>query len=68
MDWVIFKENGKFRATTECNFNARISDARAVYKLDDFETLVEVVEYFAKEMCIGRDGIAVGIIIDPSAL
>lgn len=68
MDWVIYKENGKFRATNEHNFNARISDARAVYKLDDFETLPEVVEYFAKYMCTSREGVKAGIIIDTSAL
>ena len=68
MYWVIYKENGKFRATDEHNFNARISDARAVRKLDDFETLSEVVEYFAKYMCVYPDGVKVGIIIDPSAL
>lgn len=68
MCWVIYKENGKFRATNEHNFNARISDARAVYKLDDFETLSEVVEYFAKYMCVSRDGVKVGIIVDTTSL
>ena len=68
MDWVIYKENGKFRATTEHNFNARISDARAVYNLDDFETLSDVVEYFEKYMCTSRKGVKVGIIVDTSAI
>lgn len=68
MDWVIYKENGKFRATNEHNFNARISDARAVYNLDDFKTLSEVVEYFEKYMCTSRKGVKVGIIVDTSAL
>lgn len=68
MYWVIYKENGKFRATREHNFNARISDARAVYKLDDFETLADMVDYFAAEMCVNNDGTKVGIIVDTSAL
>ena len=68
MYWVIYKENGKFRATNEHNFNALISDTRAVYNLDDFETLPEVVEYFAKYMCTSRKGVKVGIIVDISAL
>lgn len=68
MYWVIYKENGKFRATREHNFNTRISDATAVYRLDDFETLAEIVDYFATEISIYKDGTKVGIIVDTSAL
>lgn len=68
MYWVIYKKNGKFRATREHNFNARISDERAVYKLDEFETLEDVIEYFTENMCIECDGTAVGIILDTSVI
>ena len=68
MDWVIYKENGKFRATNEHNFNAQTSDAREVYNLDDFPGLPEFVEYFSEHMCTYRKGVKVGIVIDPSAL
>lgn len=68
MDWVIFKENDKFRATREHNFNAYILDPRAVYNLDDFEILADIVDYFATEMCVNTDGTKVGIIVDVSAL
>ena len=50
MNWVIYKECGKFRATTEANFYSYAMDARAVYKLDDFDTVEEVVHYFREYM------------------
>lgn len=64
MNWVIYKDCGKFRATVEPNFYANPMDARAVYKLDDFDRVAEVVDYFREYMVRRGEH----IVLDYSAL
>ena len=48
MKTVIYKSAGIYCTTTEANYNARISNARAVYKLSDFNSAQEIVDYYCK--------------------
>ena len=46
MKMVIYKANGIYCVTTEENYNARIQDARAIHRMQDFNSAEEVIEYF----------------------
>lgn len=43
---VIYKVGGIYYCTTEENYNARIQDARAIYKLETFDSAEEIIEYY----------------------
>lgn len=45
---VIYKLNGIYCVTTEANYNAHIRDARAIQKMQDFNSAEEIIEYFCK--------------------
>lgn len=45
---VIHKSNGIYYITTEANYNAHIRDARAIQKMQDFNSAEEIIEYFCK--------------------
>ena len=45
---VIYKSNGIYCVTTEANYNAHIRDARAIQKMQDFNSAEEIIEYFCK--------------------
>ena len=46
MKMVVYKSDGIYYVTTEENYNAPISNARAIHKMKDFESADEVIEYF----------------------
>ena len=46
MKLVIYKVEGIYYCTTEENYKARIQDARAIHKLDDFDSTEEIINYF----------------------
>ena len=46
MKMVIYKRNGVFYTTTEENYNAQIQDARAIHKMQDFNSAKEIIEYY----------------------
>ena len=48
MKMVIFTRYGEFYVTTEENYNARIVDARAIHKMQDFNSAEEIIEYYCK--------------------
>lgn len=48
MKIVVYKNADIYYATNEENYKARIQDARAIYKMDNFNSAEEVVEYFCK--------------------
>ena len=45
---VIYKSNGIYYITSEANYNARIQNARAIQKMQDFNSAEEIIEYFCK--------------------
>ena len=45
---VIYKLNDTYYVTTESNYNAYIRDARAIQKMQDFNSAEEIIEYFCK--------------------
>ena len=45
---VIYKANGVYCVTTEENYNARIANARAIHKMQDFNSAEEIVDYYCK--------------------
>ena len=46
MKMVIYKVEEIYYTTTEENYNARIQNARAIHKLDAFDSAEEIIEYF----------------------
>ncbi len=48
MKIVIYKVNGIWHTTTEENYNARIQNARAIHKMQDFNSAEEIIEYYCK--------------------
>ena len=46
MKLVIYKALGTICVTTEENYNARIQNARAIHKLDAFDSVEEVIAYY----------------------
>ena len=46
MKMVIYKAHGTYYVTTEENYNARVQNARAIHKMQDFNSANEVIEYF----------------------
>ena len=48
MKMVIYKSLGVLCVTTEDNYKARIQNARAIHKMEDFNSAEEVIEYFCK--------------------
>lgn len=48
MKTVIYQAQGIYYATTEENYNARIQDARAIHKMQDFNSAEGIVEYYCK--------------------
>lgn len=46
MKMVIYKSLGIYYVTTEANYNAYIQDARAIQKMQDFNSAEEIIEYF----------------------
>lgn len=48
MKTVIYKVGGIYYTTTEANYKARISNARLVNKMQDFNSVEEIIEYFGK--------------------
>ena len=48
MKLVIYKALGTIYVTTEENYNARIQNARKIHKLDAFDSVEEVIEYYCK--------------------
>lgn len=46
MKMIIYKALGIYYATTEENYKARIQDARAIHKLQDFSSAQEIINYF----------------------
>jgi hypothetical protein len=48
MKTVIYKVGGIYHTTTEANYKARISNARLVHKMQDFNSAEEIIEYFCK--------------------
>ena len=45
---VIYKLNDTYYVTTESNYNAHIKNARAIQKMQDFNSAEEIIEYFCK--------------------
>ena len=48
MKIVIYKAEGIYYTTTEENYKARIQDARAIHKMQDFTSAEEIIEYYCK--------------------
>ena len=48
MKMVVYKAGGIYYVTSEENYNARIQNARAIHKMQDFNSAHEVIEYFCK--------------------
>ena len=48
MKTIIYKANGIYCTTTEANYKARIQDARAIQKMQDFNSAEEIIDYFCK--------------------
>lgn len=46
MKMVIYKSLGTYCVTTEENYNARIQDARAIHRLEAFDSAEEVIKYY----------------------
>lgn len=46
MKTVIYKAGGIYYATTEENYKARIQNARAIHKLEDFNSAEEIIDYY----------------------
>lgn len=61
---VIYKKLGTFYTTPESNFNNRVQNSRRIQKLDDFESVDEIKDYFKKYFGSTDDD----FIVDKSAL
>lgn len=48
MKYVIYKENGVYKTTTEENYNRRIQNAREISVWNDFESAQEIIDYVVK--------------------
>ena len=48
MKMIIYKIDGIYYVTTEENYKARIQNARAIYKMQDFNSAEEIIEYYCK--------------------
>ena len=48
MKIVIYKVGETYYTTTEENYKARIQDARAIYKMQDFTSAEEIINYYCK--------------------
>ena len=48
MKMVIYQVNGVYCVTTEDNYNARIADARAIHKMQDFNSAEEIIDYYCQ--------------------
>lgn len=46
--FVIYKASGIYYVTTEENYKARIQNARAIHKMQDFNSAEEIIEYYCK--------------------
>jgi hypothetical protein len=46
MKTVIYKAGGIYYTTTEGNYNAAIQDARAIHKMQDFNSAEEIINYY----------------------
>ena len=46
MKMVIYKSLGTYCVTTEENYNARIQNARAIHRMQDFNSAAEVIKYY----------------------
>ena len=46
MKTVIYKSGGIYYTTTEENYNAKVQNARAIHKMQDFETAEEIIDYY----------------------
>ena len=46
MKMVIYKSLGVFCVTTEENYKARVQNAKAIHRLEAFDSAEEVIEYF----------------------
>lgn len=46
MKMVIYKSLGIYCVTTEENYKARIQNARAIHRLDAFDSAEEIIEYY----------------------
>jgi hypothetical protein len=56
MKFVIYKQFGQLCVTTEENYKAGISNARAVTKVQGFKTAQEVIEYYCEVLgCKAED-------------
>ena len=48
MKIVIFKQGGTYYTTTEENYNAKIQNARAIHKMDNFNSAEEIKDYYCE--------------------
>lgn len=48
MKTVIYEIGGIYYTTTEENYKARIVDAKAIHKMQDFNSVEEIIEYYCK--------------------
>lgn len=48
MKTVIYKVEGIYYTTTEENYAAGIQNARAIHKMQDFNSPQEIIEYYCK--------------------
>ena len=48
MKIVIYNIDGIYYTTTEENYNAGIVNARAIHKMEDFNSAEEIIEYYGK--------------------
>ena len=45
---IIYKSMNTLYVTNEENYRARIQNARAIHRMEDFETPQEIIEYYCK--------------------
>ena len=48
MKIVIYRVGETYYTTTEENYKARIQDARAIHKMQDFTSAEEIINYYCK--------------------
>ena len=46
MKFVIYKSGGIYHITTKDNYEAKIQNARAIHKMQDFNSAEEIIEYY----------------------
>lgn len=46
MKMVIYKAGGTYYVASEENYNARIQNARAIHRLEAFDSAEEIIEYY----------------------